>query len=120
MSKTKEAKRAAAARKAAALKAAASSRYYVLSLVDCTAALGKPHPALVRCSDGLQVPCSHSGPRRDQTGSALPAGWAQDGDTVPGWARTSECGAYTRAAGCVRRSLPASLEEVADRAFAGL
>jgi hypothetical protein len=111
MSKTKEARRAAAARRKAA---AADARYFILTQVDWMGS----HPAIVRAADGLMVPCSHSAPRGAQAGVPLPANWAQDGDCTPGWARATEADRYGRMPGCVRRPVSAALEALADKAFA--
>ena len=78
-----------------------------------------PHPVLVRASDGLMVPCTHT--RRGRGAVALPAGWADDGDTRVAYAKPAARGFHpvtrrTRREGL--RPLRRDLWVLADRAFA--
>ena len=77
-----------------------------------------PHPVIVRVSDGLMVPATHT--RRGRHAVALPPGWADDGDGRVAWAKPMHAGRYaltrrTRREGL--RPLRRDLWGLADRVF---
>ena len=78
----------------------------------------KPHPVIIRSSDGLMVPATHnpSGWRR----VALPINWLGDGDTRPGYMKPEWVGHWPLTALTKRfglGDLATDLYGLADQAF---
>lgn len=81
----------------------------------------KPHPVILRSSDGLMVPVSHTGSRFGEPAIAFPANWANDGDDRKGFAKPLHLGRYPLTKRTAREGmhpLRDDLTALADRCFA--
>ena len=85
----------------------------------CWARVWGQHPVLVRATDGLMVPCTHSPARRGEPACPMPRNWRGDGDTRGAWAKPLGADRYDT---CGRMTDVTSPDVVAaaDAAFAAV
>ena len=115
MSKAKAARRAAGLRK----KAAASTALTAATYAWCWCDAWGSHPALVRLTDGLMVPCTHTPARRGEPACPMPHDWAGMGDTRTAWAKPLGADTYSRTSP-LRPITDAAVTAAADAAFAAI